>query len=239
MVLGQYSKALAASAFLAGAFVLLALSPAGEGIRRTGDELVWWALEQAGAVPLRAELEAQFLFRRGAGQSFEALARALGASGAGEPAGADRATGWQVWRRPLVSGEPPGPSPEQGGEQGLLVLRWSEEGRARPQDQERLLAAWSAQGRIYRLYRAQIGAPLEGASLGWRARRLVRLLGGRGVESLSQPGLVVISGYSPFLGPGRREATGRELNFQVALRVNRTEGRTLVFVGVPLLVGSF
>jgi hypothetical protein len=244
MALGERFRSLGASAILAGAFILLAASPLGRVSAPAGDELVWWALEQIGARPQATELEVQLLLTPEAGGDPEAV---LGPrwgeareSGPKEGDGSHPTGQWRLTRRPLPdpAGKRSLPSSPVEGNRELLILRYHQAGRASLQPQA---GEWMGreEARVYRLYRARIPGVPPGLVLALKARRLAALLGGRVLEGLHQPGLVSLSGYSPLLGPGRQELGGRELNFQLALRVSREGDCTWVVVGLPLIPGSF
>lgn len=255
VVLGRY-RAILAPAILAGALLLLAFSPVGEGRHLGQDEEVWWALSRLGAEPVGTSLEGQFLLTAGEKEYFLAdglFARLL-------PGGLLRAAGdgELVWEgqggavlrldwHPLAG---PAPLDEKGWfpasgralapeASTFLVLRLDRPGRGDPARLARELAGWEGRGRIYQTYVARLPGEAQGPVLERKARRLIALLGGRTREGLRQDNLASFSGYSPRLGPGRRTIAGTLLNVQVALRPQPGAGSTLVYVGVPLLPGSY
>ncbi|MGB9887327.1 MAG: YwmB family TATA-box binding protein [Moorellales bacterium] len=233
MALRERFRNWGAPALLAGALILLAASPPGKAKGPTGDELVWWALEQVGARPQAAALEAQLLLPAGEGrEALTAVAERLGrGEESSQPEGeGDSAGRWRVCLRSL---------PEWAGSRSsaLLVVQWHRQGRS-------LIPPWPEdwrghEARVYRLYRARLPGTPPTPILNLKARRMAALLGGRVLEGTRQPGMVTLSGYSPLLGPGRRPPGGGALNFQLALRASREQNCTWVVVGLPLIPGSF
>lgn len=254
-LLGSY-KVVLAPAILAGVLLLLALSPVGAGRQLDQDEEVWWALRQLGAEPVGTSLEGQFLLAAGEEQGFlsgDLVLRLLpGATlrtaAAGErvwggPDGSVLSLSWQAHRGLALPGAPAdlrtGQERLAAGPTTLLILRLDQLGQGNPSRLARELAAWADRGPIYQTYVARLTSSPPGPALEREARRLIGLLGGRTREGLRQGNWASFSGYSPRLGPGRRTVAGTLLNVQVALRTEKGHHATLVYVGVPLLPGSY
>lgn len=251
-------KKLAAPAILAGALLLLALSPVGAGRPRDADEEIWWALEQLGAQPLGACLEGQFLVPAPDGwetavrvlpASLLPAARPAAAAGKGEKrlfwqeeGGATLNLAWHPLRGPdnwqtawrATIGQTPVSPPAQG-EWGVVVARLHQPGRGRPAALAAVATPWPGEGYFYRIYVGRLAGTGTGPHLERKARRLMALLGARARESVSQGDWVNLCGYGARLGPDRRTLAGTAVNVQVVLRARAGENGTLVYVGLPLL----
>lgn len=248
-------------ALAAGTLFLLLLCTSG-GTSRGQDQHIWTAIEKTGALPVEACLEGQFLLSQSEAPLYsERLARCLvsektpGTISGKEPdklvlQGGFREKltlswqplpetdpGWyETWAG--IAGSSPLP-PNGGGNQGMLGLRMDVPGRGNVENLRMRLEENIGEGRIFSTYIARLPAAVTSNDLNQLALYLASELGARVVEGMTQEGLVSLSGWRSGLGPGCVTANGSCINLQMVLRVRPSRGDTLVYVGLPLMAGTY